>query len=396
MVDRQHPKRAAALVRGAVICIAVGGCSDSATPQRSDGAARDSRSGGIPANPDVDETSSYTLARTSFHIERQAIRTTNPGTFAHAVAYLDADADGDLDVFIASGDGTENRRPLELYRNDAGQMTLDASWLAAPFTGGIHPRKAILGDYNGDGRLDIFVADHGHDQPPFPGAAPFLLLTQPGGTFAASLLTDQSAFNHAAASADVDADGDIDIFLSGTRRFLLNDGTGAFTAGSVAVTGSPFTVELIDIDRDGWIDLLVGGHDYEADPARIVWGGPSGLTLASASTTLPGVAGLGVIADVDAADLDGDGDTDLVLTRTGEPPNFYQGYDLQILVQSSARTFVDETATRITSGRSTAEWFDWIRLVDLDGNGSQDILVDDRQRNLRWLNDGNGHFLPAP
>ena len=72
----------------------------------------------LPANPAVDATSSYTLQNTSLYVDRQGIRAPGKSGFAHAVAYADFDNDTDIDVFIASGDGSVNTSPFELYLND--------------------------------------------------------------------------------------------------------------------------------------------------------------------------------------------------------------------------------------------------------------------------------------
>ena len=61
--------------------------------------------------------------------------------------------------------------PLTIPLNNGAGGFVDGT--AAIFVGAPpvvqHPRKIVIADFNGDGRPDIFIADHGNDQPPFPG-----------------------------------------------------------------------------------------------------------------------------------------------------------------------------------------------------------------------------------
>lgn len=389
------------MVGVAVISVAVVACSGGgggdATPTAT---PTPTPTPGIPANPFVNDTSSYGYARTGLHVGRQSIRTNGTG-FVHGIARADFDGDGDQDVVLAPGDGTASNSPLEAFRNEAGAFVPDETILAAAGTGTIHTRKAIVGDYDGDGRPDAFMADHGFDQPPFPGAPPVLLLSGSDGRLTAVSLPAFAGYNHAAASADIDADGDLDIVVTAAPTtdgpwFMRNDGNGTFTKDTTllpaALVGEQiYTSELIDVDEDGWVDLLLSGHEQDGFASQIRWGSPSG-DYDGDVTTLPAVAGYGITLDLDAEDLDGDGDRDLVLTRTGHMP-FYVGYSLQVLMHDGARAFADETATRIPGvPNAGGQWFDFVRLVDTDANGSNDILVDDRDRNMRWVNDGAGNF----
>ena len=106
----------------------------------------------------------------------------------------------------------------------------------------------------------------------------------------------------------------------------------------------------------------------------------------------------GVVLDIDAGDIDGDGDRDIVLTRTGDGTGalaFYQGYYLQLLEQRGARQFSDVTAAELGGHRDPeARSLNWVRIYDTDGDGDLDILVDDdTSQDLVWQNDGSGRFV---
>ncbi|WP_027671025.1 FG-GAP repeat domain-containing protein [Rheinheimera baltica] len=358
---------------------------------------------GIAPNFSVDLNSSHTLQHAPFHIDIYAIRTTNPGTFATAVSYGDYNQDGAVDVFIAAGDNSKNTTPFELYLNDgADNFSLDPSFFNGNPPGLVFPRKAINGDFNGDGKLDIFVLGHGYDKPPFPGEAPMVLLSSANGFVSGTGLSALIGFHHGGASADIDADGDLDVFVTDINApfFLINDGAGNFTKNTSRISGlnnaNLFTAELVDLDKDGYVDLLVAGHEYERFSGRILWGSSSGKYTVSDSTLLPAVNAYGVTIDIDVADLDNDGDKDIVLNRTGDGTgavSFYQGYYLQLIENKGGRQFADNTGDRLLSGSSAyGSAVDWIRLRDINKDGKIDIFVDDLARNLIWLNDGTGHF----
>ena len=350
---------------------------------------------------------SYELQTSMLHTDRRPF--VRPGD---AVAYGDFDGDGDEDIFAphlsidADGMLSPIPVPVRIYANDGGRFSL-ADWMfSGEIPEAVHPRKALTGDFNGDGKPDIFLAAHGYDAHPFPGEPPVLLLSSENGLRYVSDLADldgyRVGFHHSAASADIDHDGDLDIFVTDSANssfFLRNDGEGVFVYDTSATPSELrhaigiYTSELIDVDDDGYPDLLVGGHEFEGMLATIYWGDSSGLYSNWRKTTLPAVEGYGIVLDLDAEDLDGDGLRDIVVNRTGDDP-FYTGYFLQIVAGVGERQFADETAQRIPDGADpAAAWLGWVRLDDLNGDGYPDILIDDLSSwGLHWLNDGAGHF----
>ena len=275
----------------------------------------------------------------------------------------------------------------------------------------VHPRKALPGDFNGDGQIDVFMLGHGYDFPPFPGEAPYVILSSPNGYILGSGLDSLIGFHHGGASADIDNDGDIDVFItnspSGTPFFLMNDGSGSFTQDTDRIEGFDheqlYTAELVDVDGDDFLDLLAAGHEYDdlgrpAFPTQILWGDSTGVFSTTKTTILPGIFGQDVVVDIDVSDTDKDGDKDIVINRTGSGNGdylFYQGYYLQFVEQVGVRRFEDKTAQLLFKNEdANADWITWIRMCDCNGDGHVDIVVDDAARNLIWENDGTGTFRP--
>ena len=362
------------------------------------------------------------------HDLQASLARTNWLTFRHQagaeIAYGDFDGDGDEDFFLHSpGADAEGEPsvcypdaycftraiPVEIWENVDNTFVLNTQKF---FSGNVpevvNIRKTLIGDFNGDGKLDIFLATHGPAVPPLPrDEPPALFLSTDNGFVQAQGLDYLVGYNHGAASADIDQDGDLDIFVTDTANdpfFLINDGNGNFEQNTNAVPSAindqgVYTAELVDVDADGYPDLLVGGHEeeeYGDAPTAIYWGNSSGEYSDSRKTTLPEVIGQGIVVDIDVGDLDGDGNKDIVVNRTASEP-FYAGYYFQVISGLGNRMFSDTTSQNIEHGAdATGRWIIWLRLVDVNGDGSLDIATDgDRLFGVAWLNDGSGRLAPA-
>ena len=356
-------------------------------------------------------TSSYQLSQVDLTVSQK--RFNNAEFSVDAFVFADFDRDGFVDAFVASESGTEDGKRVNMFKGiGPGQWrNATAEFIAGEIPSLVSPRKAICADFNNDGYPDIYVADQGFDYDPYPGAKNVLLLSTRNGKLVYEKAHQENletvGFHHGAAAADIDNDGDIDIFVADDYRkhkyFLINDGLGYFTRNEHFVPeelqrADVFTIELIDIDGDGFIDLFIWGDEGRTQPRlinRIYWGNGTGDFRIADNTLLPDIKQYGMTVDFDAEDINKDGRRDLILTRTGSPPAYYEGFYIQILTQSKAREFTDETGERINAQSIGGDWIRWIRLVDADRDGDVDILTDlyyDASRQYVWLNNGEGSF----
>ncbi|NRP46021.1 MULTISPECIES: hypothetical protein [unclassified Marinobacterium] len=185
---------------------------------------------------------------------------------------------------------------------------------------------------------------------------------------------------------------------------LLNDGDGGFsydlTMVPTEIKGKNLYIsELVDVDLDGYLYLVVGGHEFQGAETLIYWGSESPGFSNDLKTVIPEAAGYQIVIDIDVADIDLDGANEVVLTRVGSPPinDFYDGFYLQVLNQES-RAIDDITSFSFPNNILASEldqWLSWTRLADVDRDGDLDIFFDDDWNFLPEFiafNDGNGIF----
>lgn len=331
---------------------------------------------------------------------------------------LDYNRDGypdiiSMDTKYVKGD----RQPLRfLLGKEDGDFVLDAK-NDNRMLGLEHPRKAIWGDYNNDGFPDLCLLGHGYDAPPYYGE-PFIILMSDAssGKYDYMYFDDYVGFWHGGASADVDNDGDLDIFLIqawiGDALLLINDGNGNFTVCKDRINqsddfkGQMYNAELYDIDKDGNVDLIIGGHDHHnysisdkyVNMPVVIWGDGSGYFLGD-YTRLPEtpVKGMGIVTDFYFYDLDDDGVEELIISRTSDGyvnPSIvsYYGWCVQVL-KRYGRSFRDATGEFIGLSRccSSAEdwtWKVWLEIKDGHLFGLGNSCVAEKMFGL-----DNGHLV---
>ncbi len=189
--------------------------------------------------------------------------------------------------------------PVGYYGNKQGSFTKNKTVFVGAAPQVVHGRKAILGDFDNNGWLDVVIAGHGYDFKPFRGQGmPILMKDQ--GKFTTKGLPVRPGFYHSPCAGDIDNDGDVDIPVTdwfknprGVSRFLINDGRGNFAVDFSLLPPDVVhrTSELYDLNRDGYLDLILAGH--EMDPGQetiILSGNGTGKYRREQSTVLRGPA----------------------------------------------------------------------------------------------------------
>lgn len=286
-------------------------------------------------------------------------------TGAKDIAVADVDADGDLDAVVAVGGPAPGANRI-LTNDGAGNLALDVQQL-----GNADTRSVALADLDADADNDLVAVGDGENE---------IWLNQGDGQFlqaAGALGTGDST---GAALADFDSDGDVDAFVvkaGASMEVWLNDGTGTFSLSpqsfpSVAATG----VATADFNRDGDTDVAVA----IADATPQVWLNDGTATF----TALPHDFGSADSPAVALVDVDSDGDTDLFLADRGGGDQLWRN-------RSNGRTTTFDAGHLIADGLSDV---DHVVTADLDGDGDRDVVVVSSQGNeiLFSANEGEGVF----
>ena len=229
---------------------------------------------------------------------------------------------GEVDSVLSINDGTEN-------------FTSSTSEFSDNMPPATHARKTLVSDFNGDGLKDMFILDHGFDADPFPGSQPKLIIQDSIGVFSWTKLPEVG-FHHGGAAGDIDNDGDMDLLVGeynegaggiGSMQYFENTGSSVnpqfaspqenpfgLTPAYIHLVASP---DFADLDDDGDMDLLVGVYDENVgDVGSMQYfentGSATAPSFAAPQQNPFGLVSTYYNAFPAFADLDNDGDMDLL------------------------------------------------------------------------------------
>lgn len=236
------------------------------------------------------------------------------------------------------------------------------------------PRIA-KGDINGDGLEDVFIGSG-------KGFPSELFVQSANGTFIKKEQTvfkqDELCTDTDAAFFDIEKDGDLDLVVSSggyeylpndlmlQNRVYINDGKGNFTKSFDALVDTPYadsSLEPIDFDKDGDLDLVVGGSIVPwnfpiSNPSRL-YRNDSGKFI---KVDDPIFNNLGIVTDIKQTDFNKDGWPDLVVV--GE----WTGIQLLENNKGIFSKLENETAKMVGS------WWS-VESLDIDKDGDEDLIV---------------------
>lgn len=328
----------------------------------------------IDRDGDVDLISAHATANALLWHENGASGGWTPHTVSPsltgplALATADIDRDGDADVV------SDFRSGLQLgalwFENTSGGATFIprsiASATSPPFGSSL-----VTGDIDGDGDVDVYQASQEMLGRWYPNMS--------NGSAWGAVPIDGASGD----LADIDGDGDLDVAsalagFSGSQVGWVENvaGTGATWSMHTISTepANPFVVGAADIDGDGDVDFAQGGGGSSALRWRINAGGGASWTL----QTVDG-AGLGAIV----ADLDNDGDLDLPWATT--PPTFGWHENRNGLGSEWLGHTLPLTGSPAAVGR--------IGTADIDRDGDVDLIGN--PVSLVWYPNQGGQFSLA-
>lgn len=296
-------------------------------------------------------------------------------SFSFCVAAADFDGDGDQDLLF--GNVTTTERPTaRLYRNDGFGRFTDLTATKVPKLP-VETYGIASGDLDGDGDIDVVLANHGQCR---------LWLNDGTGTFVdvtSSRLPTHRGDHIAVQLRDVDKDGDLDILIGsdvGQLQLYKNDGLGSFI--DVTATNLPVLIAntedlgLFDFDHDGDLDLVLA--NYQQQPRFYLNDGTGKFTDVTASRLPTAALATGAVAIVD---VDGDGDMDLVFGSWHTSHVLY--------VNDGTGVFTNQSAVRFPSSTEPC----WrVRAADLDKDGDMDLVFANVDHSQIYRNNGAGVF----
>jgi len=353
------------------------------------------------------------------------------------VCVFDYDDDGWQDIYFVNGRdlyqrGVQKRNAL--YRNNGDGVFTDVTEKAgAPGTG--YGLGCVAGDYDNDGRADLYVTQYGKN-----------VLYRNNGDGAFTDVTDKAgvgamefgaAFHSGATFFDYDRDGRLDLYVGSyvsfgekSRRACLigagvptscppsvylgspatlyrNNGDGAFTNVTKAAKiyqpgGKNLSVGASDFDHDGWPDLFVANDGVEAYLYRNNKNGTftdvamtSGVALTADGLTMAAMC-------ISHGDYDNDGNLDLYISDFQAVPNR--------VFRNDGKGFYDEVSDVVGIAEPTRSvlsfgggFFDydndgWLDIFIANGHVYPEVELADpkvkyKQINQLFRNDGKGKFI---
>jgi hypothetical protein len=247
------------------------------------------------------------------------------------------------------------------------------------YSTGDNPLFAAVGDFNGDGKLDMAVTNTLSN-------TVSVLLNNGDGTFQNPVPYPTQSSPEPIVSADFNGDGKLDLAIgnvfggnlgTGSVGVMLGNANGTFQSAVNYEVLNALDLRTVDLNSDGKLDLVAAS--YNASAASVILGNGNGTFQSATSYPLDSKSGHLAIAD-----FNGDAKFDLALTS-------FPGSNTNILIGNGDGTF--QAASSFPSGSGSGG----ILASDLNGDNKQDLLILATNSDVLqvFFGNGNGTFQSA-
>jgi hypothetical protein len=400
-------------MRGAKLALflltAASGCTVPAPDGSDGGSASEAGAGGPTSSGDTSAASTAVDPErpSGLWVDETDAVLDSTAEWTNKVELADLDGDGLLDLLFANGGDYSEPGEPELNRvflNRGPGMPFEEATERVLGTRPDLTRVTEARDFDADGSIDVFVGNTYQ-------TASRLFMGTGAGEFverSATHLPPHVASFGDAEAGDIDGDGDLDLVLAdwgpgnnmvnsgGRTRLWVNDGTGRFVDATDArmpetLVRFSWDLELVDVDNDFDLDVLVsckrcaGGKLFRNDGTGHFEEDPRGLPQYTNNYEL------------EAMDLDGDGFLDLVTINDGDIVNEAGSSRREHVFRNDGQgRFRDATNAWWPDAENPGEDDNVIAYLDFDSDGDADFLIGSLSGPDRlMINDGTGRLRVA-